>query len=391
MGEAVKLNLGAGDTRIDGYTPLDGKDGQLIYPLAYDDESVDVIRASHVLEHFPHGQVGDVLRDWVRALKPGGQLRLAVPNFQWIAERYLAGAPIPVQGYVMGGQVNGADFHKTIFDEDALREEMQAAGLIQIKRWQSEIQDCAALPVSLNLIGTKPDGAVELGRALRVAAAMSVPRLGFMDNYFCAFQALVPLGIKLRKHTGAFWGQCLERCIEEWLGEGVDWILTVDYDSIFTREHVERLLELAQHYEDVDAIAPVQIHRTKGKALFTIRSDNERNVAELDRSAFDSDLLRIHTAHFGLTLIRAGALARLSKPWFKEQPDAAGGWGEGRIDPDVWFWRQWEAAGNTLYLANRVPIGHAELMVRWPDENFEAVYQHPSEFYESGPPAEVWK
>jgi hypothetical protein len=30
------------------------------------------------------------------------------------------------------------------------------------------------------------------------------------------------------------------------------------------------------------------------------------------------------------------------------------------------FGGKWEAAGNSLYIANRVPIGHLELQVLWP-------------------------
>ena len=88
----IKLNLGAGDTQIKGFIPIDRKFGQEVYPLEYEDNSVDEIRASHVLEHFAGGAVDEVLRHWVAKLKPGGSLKVAVPNFEWIAENYLAGS-----------------------------------------------------------------------------------------------------------------------------------------------------------------------------------------------------------------------------------------------------------------------------------------------------------
>jgi len=55
--EPTRLNLGAGDKPLDGYINLDRKTGQECFPLAYDDGSVDVIRASHILEHFPHAMI----------------------------------------------------------------------------------------------------------------------------------------------------------------------------------------------------------------------------------------------------------------------------------------------------------------------------------------------
>jgi hypothetical protein len=75
----------------------------------------------------------------------------------------------------------------------------------------------------------------------------------------------------------------------------------------------------------------------------------------------------------------------MEKPWFNRT------YGEGGKDPDVQFWHNWKAAGNTLYTALRVPVGHCELMVRWPNQNFEAVFQRPAEFHKRGVPEEVWR
>ena len=55
------------------------------------------------------------------------------------------------------------------------------------------------------------------------------------------------------------------------------------------------------------------------------------------------------------------------------------------------FWRKWEAAGYSLHLANRVAIGHAELMCRWPDANLEVLYQSMGDFREKGVPGECWE
>jgi predicted SAM-dependent methyltransferase len=79
--EEIKLNIGAGCVDIPGYTPIDRKLGTEAYPLPqYTDNSVDEIRASHILEHFPFAEVPNVLAEWVRALKPGGTIKIAVPD-----------------------------------------------------------------------------------------------------------------------------------------------------------------------------------------------------------------------------------------------------------------------------------------------------------------------
>jgi hypothetical protein len=391
----IKLNLGAGDIPLDGYQNLDAKRGDSIYPLAFDDGSVDEIRASHVLEHFPHAQAHSVLAHWVSKLKPGGQLKVAVPDFKLIAEGYLAKEEKPFTGYLMGGQVDELDYHKSIFDRDTLEYLMRASGLVGINGWESTAQDCAALPISLNLCGWKrPE------KWPRTEALMSVPRLGFMDNFFCCFDALVPLRIGIKKFTGAFWGQCMERGMEEILrDDSPEFILTLDYDTVFSREDVEDMLALMVANPDVDALAPIQASRSRSSPLFVVRSEDAKekvrgiadNVMELRTDYFDAPCAKAYTAHFGCTLIRASALKDLAKPWFYSKPNPEGSWGVGHEDDDIYFWHRFHEAGKKLCIASRVAVGHLELMVRWPNEQMQATYQHHSEYAESGKPEVVWQ
>lgn len=383
----MKLDLGAGERSPDGFIPLGHLHGSEIFPLPYADGTVDCIRASHILEHFPHRQMPEIVADWVRVLKPGGILRLAVPDFEKIAVGYLEGQEIPTQDFVMGGQTDAGDFHKAIFDRPRLRILMAGAGLVLLRPWESEIKDCASYSISLNLEGTKP-----FASEIKVSAAMSVPRLGFLDNFFCAFEAFVPLGIKLRKQGGAFWGQALENCLEKILEEDKpDAILTLDYDSVFTKVSVAHLMQLMICHPEADAVCPVQSSRHLPTALFTVRDEKGDARAQIPLDEFKPDLKQISSAHFGLTLIRADKLRALPKPWFHSVPSEANDWHDGHIDEDIAFWRSWEKAGNTLFLANRISIGHCEVMVRWPGADLQAFFQPVREFNENGPPAEAWK
>jgi hypothetical protein len=386
----LRLDLGAGALSPAGFTPMGNAHGSAIYPLPHDDGSVDEIRASHVLEHFPSGEIAAVLADWARVLKPGGTLGIAVPDFAKIAENYLAGARQPTEGYIMGGQSAPDDFHKALFDEEQLKRAMAATGLMLIRPWQSELADCASLPISLNLVGTKPHRS-----EISVSAVMSVPRLGFLDTMFCAVEALPPLRIPLRRCTGAYWGQCLERAIEEALADGeVDAILTLDYDSVFTKRDVAMLMQLMCCYPEADAIAAVQAGRGSVGRLFTIRAEGGANAVGVPSDTFAGDLAQVSTAHFGLTLIRADKLRALPKPWFHDVPAPDGSWNEGRTDADIAFWRNWEAGGNALHLANRVPIGHLELMALWPaaiGTETTPIAQSVGEWRESGRPDASWR
>jgi SAM-dependent methyltransferase len=383
----IKLDLGAGDVSPEGFVPLGNVNGSSIFPLPHADGSVSVIRASHVLEHFPHGQIAEVLKDWVRALKPGGELRIAVPNFEWIAENYVAGQPINTQGYAMGGQIDEADFHKTIFDKNSLTRQLASAGLMLIREWKSELQDCAALPVSLNLCGTKPHQS-----EISVSAVMSMPRLAFTDNMFSAIEALPPLNVKLRKHTGAYWSQCIERVIEEAIEQDKpDAILTLDYDTVFSRRDASMLLQLMCCHPEADAIAAIQSGRGKDLPLFTIKAENGLNASTIAAEEFEPNLTKVTTAHFGLTLMRAEKFKSLPKPWFQDVPAPDQTWGEGRRDADIAFWDKWGAARNSLYIANRVPVGHLELMIKWPGRDLRAIHQPIGEFRDSGISKDAWQ
>lgn len=382
----LRLDLGAGKISPPGFIPLGRDHGSEIFPLPYADGSVDEIRASHCLEHFPHGQIDAVLADWVRALKKGGRLRIAVPDFKQLAEDYLAGKPQPTESYLLGGQIDANDYHRALFDRDKLRVALAKQNLVLVQPWKSELDDCAAYPISLNLEGYKPHLT-----ELKVSGAMSVPRLGFMDNFFCAIEACIPCNVKLSKHGGAFWGQSMTKVFEKILAEdNPDAILTIDYDSIFLPRHLARLMQIMMLRPDIDALAPIQSSRHLETTLFTVRGTEGDNAPRIPRTYFDQETSPVATAHFGFTLLRASKVRELPKPWFHATPSPNGDWNDGKVDEDIEFWRRWEKAGNSLHLANRVTIGHAELMARWPDMNLNVFYQAISDFQKNGVPDGTW-
>lgn len=51
----------------------------------------DEIRASHVLEHFFMEEFDSVITEWLRVLKPGGLLRIIVPDFDIIIQALISG------------------------------------------------------------------------------------------------------------------------------------------------------------------------------------------------------------------------------------------------------------------------------------------------------------
>lgn len=388
----VRLNIGSGGVAIPGYIGIDRKDGGEAYPLAYNDgrpvpdESVDEVYASHVLEHFPFAHAVNVLREWARVLKPGGVMKIAVPNFDWCMDELEAGNPKnwPIEGYIMGGQTDEDDFHHGIFNPDKLRTMLLMAGIGDVRAWRSTAKDCASLPVSLNLMGTKGAPAVPNLRGV-VAGLISMPRLAFTDNMFCAMSVLSKLGVPIQRHSGAFWGQCLQRLMEGTCDEH-KYLMTIDYDSLFSVDDVANLFRLMEENPNADAICAVQMGRDRNTALMTVVDERGKVKSRVTRDELDADLMQLASAHFGLTMIRSASLKKVALPWFLGKPGKGGRWGEDRVDDDVYFWKKWHAAGLRVYQANRVPIGHVQTVATWPSRDLRPVHQSLTEWQENGVP-----
>lgn len=54
-------------------------------------ESYDHVRAHHVLEHFFFWEIYELIKEWLRILKVGGTIEIAVPNMRYAAQQILEG------------------------------------------------------------------------------------------------------------------------------------------------------------------------------------------------------------------------------------------------------------------------------------------------------------
>jgi predicted SAM-dependent methyltransferase len=141
----MKLHLGCGPRYIPGFVHVDAQPAphvDIVGPvekLPMDDDSISMIYASHVLEHFGRFAYMDVLKEWFRVLKPGGILRLAVPDFAACAAIYyengLADGLTGLVGLIIGGQRDEYDYHKMIFDEEFLRRNLLELGFREVRLW----------------------------------------------------------------------------------------------------------------------------------------------------------------------------------------------------------------------------------------------------------------
>lgn len=218
---------------------------------------------------------------------------------------------------------------------------------------------------------------------IRVEAILSMPRLSFTANHFAWAQALMPLGIRPTMGTGAFWDQVNTRVMEQFIDKA-EYLLTIDYDTFFTKEDIEHLFALAMTFQ-CDAITGLQTKREDGRPMLTLKGmlDNppQGGKTQVEKSWFAEPVQEVDSAHFGLTVISTAALKRAKKPWFWTKPGPDDSWNEGRTDADIWFWRNWRDSGNKVYITPRVVLGHGEYVVTWPGQELGSpVFQWATEF-----------
>jgi SAM-dependent methyltransferase len=170
----LRLNLGCGDKILPGYVNVDvaesraGKQPDVLCDLhrltPFADASADEILSVHVVEHFWRWEVLDVLREWVRVLRPGGRMILECPNLISACEAFLAD-PERMSGpgnegqrtmWVFYGDPAWQDplmVHRWGYTPQSLARLMQEAGLVNVR--QEPAQFKLREPRDMRVVGEK--------------------------------------------------------------------------------------------------------------------------------------------------------------------------------------------------------------------------------------------
>lgn len=175
----VYVHLGCGDIAIPGFVNVDIRAASHVHYVhdvtdlsIFSNDYADLVYACHVLEHVRHTAVKHTLWEWRRILKPGGVLRLSVPDFDKIVLIYESCAKDleSILRPLMGGQNYTSNTHHAVFNEGYLVSSLRQVGFTQIRPWdphavsQRALEDWAgsefvvhgrAFPISLNLEAVK--------------------------------------------------------------------------------------------------------------------------------------------------------------------------------------------------------------------------------------------
>ena len=372
----IRLNIGAGDTNLPGFTPIDIKNGKDARALDYPDGSVGEVYASHVLEHIHHSQTWNTVREWCRVLEPGGRIRIAVPDFAMVESDYKAGKITheTYQAFLYGSWDEPTDRHLAQPSFERLKQMLEFAGCESVGHFSPEFPDCTVrCPYSLNVEAFKRQ--IIVPRQPKVVLMLSRPRLGFSDFYdgggipgTGAAEVCRELGWRLVVRGGTEWAKGMELGIGDILSQlAPDYIMALDNDSLFGVEDCRRLLAFMQSRPDVGAVWPVEPHRH----LDTILGWADGFEQNYD---FSGEFTQMGSGHFGCTLIRRQVFESIERPWFQSVPSEETGW-KGGVDADVAVWVAANAKGWKFGQLNTVQIQHGELCYKHVGE--KGIEWHP--------------
>lgn len=139
----VRVNLGCGPIDIPGYVNVDMLPLPHVHYVCgvqrlnvFADASIDLLYACHVLEHVPRRELGETLAEWRRVLKPGGLLRISVPDFDLLlAMRAAEGSLASIQDPLFGSFEHAYDLHHSAFDAASLGARLTEAGFGSVRGW----------------------------------------------------------------------------------------------------------------------------------------------------------------------------------------------------------------------------------------------------------------
>ena len=347
------------------------------------DGQLDCIRSFLVLQTIGHGHTVAVLREWGRALRVGGELFISVPDFERIVDGYMRGSGEPHEALLMGDQTSDGDCNRAIFTRQKLAEALALAGFAVDSDWESQPESPCEIRVrAINRrvyrwpIEPQTD----------VICIMSLPRLAWTENMHCILIACKELQMAFARSTGVFWGQCLQRLLEEAIAaKRHRYALVVDYDSVFEASDVVHLRKIMERHK-LHALAAMQAARERDDILTMLDDGNGKPMTEIDSSRLADDHWPCLTAHFGLTLIDLEALAKVPTPFFLGIPMQDGTWGDQRIDDDIYFWRKVRDAGMRCSVTPQVLVGHIQTLCSWVGPDLKPRHQYMKDYLKSGRP-----
>jgi len=162
----LMLHLGCGDINAPGFINVDARPLPHVHVVTQHlfklymipDHSIDLVYMSHVLEHVGHRELHQTLSEFRRVLKPGGTVRISVPDFDKMIEiyRHTGNDVLSIEMPMMGGQDYAFNYHYCLFNHSRLKDSLQTAGFGDVRPWNPDrcenhdFTDWANRPITYN-------------------------------------------------------------------------------------------------------------------------------------------------------------------------------------------------------------------------------------------------
>ena len=158
----MALDIGCGDYKKEGFIGCDCRTTDSVDVIAdvralpFEDEVFDYVYSSHVIEHFSHREVKDIITEWVRILKKGGIMEVVCPWLRVSALYFFLQPNYEHLMHIYGGQDNEMNYHKCGFTFRQLKELLEQSGIVNVKlNWWGRGGKLPFIPGSLWVKGIK--------------------------------------------------------------------------------------------------------------------------------------------------------------------------------------------------------------------------------------------
>lgn len=108
----------------------------LAYSIPLHDGSTDFVYSSHFLEHLAHKDAQNLLSESFRILKPGGVVRISVPDLEYALSLYTLGRKeeMLTQYFFVNDDDSHFARHKYMYDFQLLKAALEKAGFQDVRR-----------------------------------------------------------------------------------------------------------------------------------------------------------------------------------------------------------------------------------------------------------------
>jgi predicted SAM-dependent methyltransferase len=159
----IKLHVGCGENYFDGWINVDIDSSKadifhdLAKPLWFYDNTVDFIYSEHFIEHIGIKHAQNMFKEFYRVLKPGGILRIATPDLDYLVKKYVSASWkdqdwIEIYNYQRiqtRAEMLNICFrewgHQYLYDAEELERRLREVGFGKISRQEWNVSMCAEL------------------------------------------------------------------------------------------------------------------------------------------------------------------------------------------------------------------------------------------------------